>query len=66
MDVIGHQAIGIDDTSRRQIIVIVVDRVDLSSEQFQKAFIVICVIENILTIDTSEHHVIDASSAVFS
>ena len=38
MDVIGHQAIGIDGTSRRQIFVVVVDRVDLSSEQIQKAF----------------------------
>jgi hypothetical protein len=66
MDVIGHQAIGIDGTSRRQIFVVVVDRVDLSSEQIQKAFIVIDIVENVLTIDTSEHHVIDARSAVFS
>jgi hypothetical protein len=66
MDVIGHQAIGIDGTSRRQIFVVVVDRVDLSSEQIQKAFIVIDIVENVMTIDTSEHHVIDARSAVFS
>jgi hypothetical protein len=66
MDVIGHQAIGIDGTLRRQIFVVVVDRVDLSSEQIQKAFIVIDIVENVLTIDTSEHHVIDARSAVFS
>ena len=45
---------------------IFVDRVNLSSEQFQKAFIIIDIVENILTIDTSEHHVIDARSAVFS
>ena len=63
---IGHQEIGIDGTSRRQIFVVVVDRVDLSSEQIQKAFIVIDIVENVLTIDTSEHHVIDARSAVFS
>lgn len=53
MDMIGHQAIGVDVTRNRW-------------HHFDESPVVFGIIKNVLTVNTAQHHMIDACSAWFS
>jgi hypothetical protein len=62
MYVVGHQTIGIDDAVRWQRLMAFIFRMSQSSQRFEKGLIVVDIIENVLTVYSSEHHMIDARS----
>ena len=66
MHMVGHQAIGIDQAGRREWQPSLVCGVDSMMEQLDELEIVVRIIKDILPINTSKHHVIDACSAVSS
>jgi len=66
MNVIGHQAVSIEITLRRQGRSQLVLGVDLLVEDLDELPIVLIVEEDVLTVDAAEHHVIHASWACLS
>ena len=62
MDVVGHQTIGKDDAVRWQRPMAFVFRMRQPSQRFEEGLIVVDIIENVLTVYSSEHHMIDARS----
>jgi hypothetical protein len=61
MDMVGHQAVRIDCTTRGQRPPELIVRLNHVLEDKHELTIVIIVFENRLTIDTAEHHMMDAS-----
>ena len=66
VDMIRHEAIGVDDAMRRQRMPLLVFRMSLKSEQLSELPIIRPLLKDILMIDTPQHNVVDARTTLFS
>ena len=65
MNVVAHQAIGIEKTEWWQLQPLLVIPVSQSSEDGDHLLVVLIVLKDILTVDASEHHVVNSRTALF-
>ena len=63
MNVVAHQAIGIEKTEWWQLQPLLVIPVSQSSEDGDHLLVVLIVLKDILTVDASEHHLVNTRTA---
>lgn len=66
MNMVGHEAIGVEGATGWKRMTELVDRTGDLFDQFQKLPEILGIFEDVLLVDTSEHYVIDASTAGLS